>query len=99
MTTMTTPAEDPARAYVTQLRGFYIHLAIYAAVSGMLFLFDWLTPGGPWFYWPVLGWGVAVGINAVAVFISGHFFGASWENHKLEEYRRRARSAGVGPSA
>ena len=96
MTTMATPTQDPAREYVNQLKGFYVHLVIYIAVSVMLFLFDWLTPGGPWFYWPVLGWGVAVVINAVAVFVSGHFFGASWENRKLDEYRRRGGGAPVG---
>ncbi len=46
-----------AKRRVHVLKGFYIHLATYIAVMALLLLIDFLTGGGWWFYWPLLGWG------------------------------------------
>ena len=81
---------DPTRKYVRDLRDFYIHLSIWAVVSVLLYVVDLLTPGGPWFYWPVLLWGVAVAINAVSVFLTGRVLGSDWEERKVSELRTRA---------
>lgn len=93
---MTTPmhTDQQLREYVEALRGFYVHLAIYLVVNLMLFLIDMVTPGGPWFYWPLFGWGIAVLINAVAVFMSGRVFGPEWMNRKVDALRSRAAHAG-----
>jgi len=34
-----------------------------------LFAIDWLTGGGWWFYWPMLGWGVGLAIHGMSVFV------------------------------
>lgn len=86
--------DDQLREYVEALRGFYVHLAIYLVVNLMLFLIDMLTPGGPWFFWPLFGWGIAVLINAVAVFMTGRVFGADWMNRKVDALRARAAHSG-----
>ena len=78
---------DPTRKFVRDLRDFYIHLSIWLVVSALLFVIDMLTPGGPWFYWPVLMWGVAVAINAVSLFLSGRLLGPDWEERKVGELR------------
>lgn len=44
-----------AKRRVRVLKGFYIHLASYIAVMVLLVLIDFLTGGGWWFYWPLLG--------------------------------------------
>lgn len=80
---------DPTRKYVRELRDFYTHLSIWLVVSVLLFVIDALTPGGPWFYWPVLIWGVAVAINAVSVFFTGRFLGPDWEQRKVDSLRAR----------
>jgi hypothetical protein len=89
-----TPREDQAREYVQALRGFYVHVAIYLTANVVLFLLDLFTPGGPWFMWPLFGWGVAVAINGVAVLTSGRFFGPDWENRKLAKLREHEAAAG-----
>ena len=85
---------DPAREYVRALRGFYLHLATYLIANLMLFVLDVLTPGGPWFYRPLLIWGIAVALNGVTVFMSGRFFDAEWENRKVEKLHGRGAHAG-----
>lgn len=94
MTETTTTTTDPTRAYVRALRDFYQHLAIYLVVNVMLFVIDAVTPGGPWFYWPLLFWGIAVAINGVTVLMSWRVLGADWEERKVNELRQRAAHAG-----
>jgi fatty acid desaturase len=62
-----------AKRRVSVLKGFYIHLATYIAVMAMLLLIDFLTGGGWWFYWPLLGWGIGIVAHAFTVFGSGAF--------------------------
>ncbi len=53
----------PARA------GFYIHLAAYLIVNGLLVGVNLLaTPGRLWFFWPLLGWGAGLLAHALAAF-------------------------------
>lgn len=80
---------DPTRKYVRDLRDFYVHLSIWLVASVLLLLIDLVTPGGPWFYWPVSIWGIAVAINAVSVFLAGRVLGAEWENRKVRELEAR----------
>ncbi|MEW5850942.1 MAG: 2TM domain-containing protein [Myxococcota bacterium] len=47
------------------LRGSFI---LYLVVNAMLFLLDARTPGGPWWFWPALGWGVALAFQVRALF-------------------------------
>lgn len=41
------------------------HAAIWASFSVFFFLLDILTAGGEWFFFPVLGWGVGLAVQAV----------------------------------
>ena len=64
--------QDPtylsAQKAVQARRGLYGHAIVNAIVNTALFIIDYLTPGGPWFFWPLIGWDVALVINAVIVF-------------------------------
>lgn len=52
--------------------GYYIHLAVFAAVMLLLIIIDLLTsPGTLWFIWPLMGWGIAVVLHAASVFFLG----------------------------
>ena len=60
------PAYDKARERAKALQGLYAHLIVFSVINGGLFLINWATRGpngGWWFYWPLLGWGVAVVIH------------------------------------
>jgi len=53
-------------------RGFYWHLIVYAVINLMLIAIWYFTTGRAgghfWPGWVLLGWGIAVILNAVAVF-------------------------------
>ena len=75
-----------AKERVAALRGFYVHLGVYVLVNLFLFLFDFLTsPDSLWFYWPLLGWTIAIALHALSVFGSARPLGADWEEKKIAE--------------
>jgi hypothetical protein len=75
-----------ARRRVRAVRGLYIHLIVFVCVSVGLVLIDALTPGGWWFYWPVIAWGIGVAIHAAVVLSNVGIFGQDWEQRKIKEY-------------
>lgn len=86
MTTKETKYEK-AKERVQALRGFYIHLIVYVTVNLFLFLLNIITsPDVLWFYWPLLGWGIALVAHALSVFRgSDRLFGDDWEERKIGE--------------
>jgi hypothetical protein len=61
-----------AKTRVDQLRGFYIHAAIYVAVNLALLVINLLTsPAILWFTWTLLGWGIGLASHAVVVYGAG----------------------------
>ena len=76
-----------AKRRVEKLRGFYIHLVVYVLVNAFLFLLNiTMSPDVLWFYWPLLGWGIAIVGHAISVFwgFDGPI-GADWEAKKAGE--------------
>lgn len=91
-TTKTQPAltaEAWARKQAKEQREFYGHLGSYVAIITFLFVLDLITGGDWWFYWPMLGWGVAIAIHAASVFGGGRL-GPAWEERKARELLERA---------
>jgi hypothetical protein len=75
-----------AKQKVASLRGFYTHLAVYLAVNTLLFLINMITsPGTLWFIWPLMGWGLAVALQALSVFSNAGRRGSEWEERKIRE--------------
>ena len=73
-----------AKERVTEFRGFYGHLAVYVIVNLGLFLINMtMVPGSLWFFWPLMGWGIAVVLHALRFF--GGPFGLIWEEKKIVE--------------
>lgn len=60
-----------AHERVEALKGFYIHAAVFVMVNLGLFTINALTAGTWWFYWPLIGWSIALGINGLVVFLFG----------------------------
>ncbi len=82
---------ERARARVQALKGFYTHATAYVLVNIGLFVINLLSGGQWWFYWPLLGWGVGLGVHALNVFILGGRFGRDWEERKTQEIMGRDR--------
>ena len=63
-------AYQAAKKRVEARMGFYTHLSVYAVVILFLAIIDFLTSSGTvWFHWPMLGWGIAVALHALAVLV------------------------------
>ena len=73
-----------AKEHVTALRRFYRHLGVYVIVNlGLFFINMIMSPETLWFIWPLMGWGIAVALHALRVFVEAP--GASWEEKKIAE--------------
>jgi uncharacterized membrane protein len=83
-----------ARERVAKLRGFYIHATVYVLVN--LFLIAVNLIGSPhylWFFYPLVGWGIGLGMHALTVFGSVGPFSRDWEQRKIQEYLDRERNS------
>lgn len=75
-----------AKERVEALRGFYIHLIVYAVVNLILFSINMIvSPDSLWFFWPLMGWGIGLAIHVLSVFGPSLWFGADWEQRKIQE--------------
>ena len=53
--------------------GFYKHLAVYLGVNALLLVINLATsPETLWFYWPLLGWGIAIAAHAARTYWFGN---------------------------
>lgn len=85
-------AYQAARERAEMLQGYYIHLLVYAVVNTGLFLINLLTKGDGgawWFYWPLAGWGVGLGVHTVVTF--GGVFSNEWRERKTVQLYERSR--------
>ncbi len=79
-----------AKRQVEEIRGFYMHLAVYIAVNLLLFAINMVSsPGTLWFYWVTIFWGVGVFFHALQIFGRDRFLGREWEEKKIREVMER----------
>ena len=80
---------------VRKLRFLYTHLSVFALVNLVLLLIDVSTPGDPWFYKVLLGWGLLAGLHAAYAYELLPWTTRDWEQRKaqelVEERRQRSR--------
>jgi len=77
-----------AKERVEVIKGFYIHLTVYVVVNLFLFSINMIaSPDGLWFFWPLMGWGVAIVLHALRVF--GGTLGSNWEEKKIAELMKK----------
>ena len=85
---------EEARKHVRRKRILYTILGIWIALSLMWFAIDIADDSTSfWFYWPMLGTGIAVAISGIALGGVGGLFGAAWERREIEKYLGRTRNA------
>ena len=81
-----TRRRDEAQRWVRRKRIFYTVVGIYLVLSLMWFVIDMLDDSsGFWFYWPMLGAGLAVVITGIVLGGVGGLFGAEWERRQIEK--------------
>lgn len=73
------------------LKGFYSHLATYVVMMTLLAVIDYLTGATWWVVWPMIGWGMAIVLHALGVFVFDNVFGSEWADRKAHEYAQRHR--------
>ena len=78
-----------AKKRVNEEKAFYGHALAYLLVNFGLFILDVMTPGELWFYWPLIGWGIGLGVHGAGVFLFPNFPGKSWEERKIREYMEK----------
>jgi fatty acid desaturase len=89
--TPTRPASEDerlarARRRVAALKGFYIHLIVFALVLAGLAIVN-AAIGGPWWVlWVLLGWGLGLLAHAATVFGHSSRAIADWEGKKLKQF-------------
>lgn len=70
--------------------GWYVHLLVFLVVNGVWFFAS--TQGlsrRPWAWYPALGWGLALVLHGVSVFLLGS--GSAWRERMIERERDRLR--------
>ena len=78
--------EQEAFTYVRKLRGFYLHLFRYVAVTLVLLAVNLLfTPQKMWVFWVIGGWGVGILLHASRVFRPDWLLGPQWERQQVEK--------------
>jgi phosphotransferase system glucose/maltose/N-acetylglucosamine-specific IIC component len=87
----TTP-EARARKRLAAEKDFYVHLATYVTVIGVLFLINVMTGSSWWFVWPALGWGIGILLHAVTAFGLAGLLGQDWEERRLRELTEQERT-------
>ncbi len=88
-----------AHERVEAIKGFYVHAAVYVLVNLGLFVINWVTPGPWWFFWPLIGWSIALGIHAVVLFVfEGRGpLGQEWEERKTHEMMEKEETEKARP--
>lgn len=74
-----------ARERVEQLKGFYTHAAVFVLINIGLFIIDFVTGNGWWFYWALIGWGIGLVAHGANTYGVTGVFGADWEERKTRE--------------
>jgi hypothetical protein len=84
---------ERAHAKVQAIKGFYVHALAFVAVNIALFALNAIVGGVWWFYWPLIGWGIGLGLHAFGVFGfgGGGPWGREWEERKTQEMMDKER--------
>jgi hypothetical protein len=78
-----------AKAHVAALKGFYIHLFVFAAVMTVLIAADFNDTASWWVQWPLIGWGLGILGHAYLVFSPPKAAHGGWEQRKIKELMRK----------
>ncbi|NHN24391.1 2TM domain-containing protein [Flavobacterium jejuense] len=76
-----------AQKKVKEIKGFYGNLISYIVVISVLaFINLSYSPNHLWFFYPMLGWGLGVFLQAMSVFNFFPFLNKNWEEKKIKQF-------------
>ncbi len=78
-----------ARKRVKEMRSFYVSATMYAVIIPGLWILNLSIGGRLWAQWPMIGWGIGLTAQGLSVFAGRSFFGAEWEQRKVDEIMAR----------
>jgi len=70
---------------VRSLRVFYNHATIYVIANLVILLIDLSTPGDPWSYDVLLGWGLFLGLHALYAYELVPWSTLGWEQRTVRK--------------
>jgi hypothetical protein len=88
-----------AKKKVKNIKGFYIHAFVYVIVNTVLLLLiysaytnksEFINLGT---FSTAIGWGIGLALHAFGVFGRDLFFGADWEEKKLQQFMKEEESS------
>jgi hypothetical protein len=82
-----------ARKYVKRLRSFYQLLAVAVLVTALSAAVNLMTGGRLWFYWVIVGFGIALAFSALETFGRHLWLGREWQERKLRAVLARRTGA------
>lgn len=75
-----------AQEKVKEIRKFYEHLTVYVLCNPIIIIVNFMTsPGYLYFWYSLLGWGVAIVLHGLKAFDRFPFFSKEWEKRKIDE--------------
>ncbi|MEZ4808926.1 MAG: 2TM domain-containing protein [Allomuricauda sp.] len=81
-----------AKKRVEEIKGFYIHLAIYTIINTFILVNINMHSDHFW-KWPhfitLFAWGIGLAIHAAKVFGFNVLFGKNWEERQIQKYMEK----------
>lgn len=75
-----------AQEKVKKIRKFYEHLTVYLLCNPIVIIVNLMTsPGYLYFWFSLLGWGLAVILHGLKAFECFPFFNKEWEKRKIDQ--------------
>ena len=82
-----------AKRKLKALKGFYIHLTVFIVINVFLFIVNFFTtPGYWWFLFVTLFWGIGLLAHGLSVFTNRGIFSKEWEDRKIREYMKKKKN-------
>jgi len=85
---------EKAQKQVDELKGFYIHFAVYITINAFILINIYLNTDDFWqwgHFFTLFFWGVGVAFHAMNVFKVNPLFSKSWEDRQIKKYMDRDR--------
>jgi hypothetical protein len=90
-----TTSYERAKKRVDALKGWYIHLLVFAVVNAGLIALDLIQGDGlNWAYWALIGWGIGLAIHTAVFWLEVGPLGTRWEERKIRELMDREQREG-----
>ncbi|MEM8999213.1 MAG: 2TM domain-containing protein [Bacteroidota bacterium] len=98
MKTFNAEKYDRAKKRVEDLKGFYIHFAVYVCINAFILVNIYvrsLGEGENFWQWShffvLLGWGVGLFFHAARIFGFNLILGKDWEERQIQKYMEKDR--------